>query len=93
MRTVIEPDLQNAQDFILRADHLIWVYPVWWGSVPAPMKGFIDQVFLHGYAFKKTGKSSLVGQVSKQQVSPAYLYHGYPSWFTDSVMKVPATQR
>lgn len=52
-RTELEPDLIEAQEMIKWADHLVWVYPVWWGSYPAIMKGFIDRVFLPGFAFKK----------------------------------------
>jgi len=52
-RTTLEPDLKKAQEDILWADHITWIYPVWWGSVPALMKGFIDRVFLPGFAFKK----------------------------------------
>ncbi len=52
-RTELEPDLLKAQELIKWAEHLVWVYPVWWGSVPAIMKGFIDRVFLPGFAFKK----------------------------------------
>lgn len=52
-RTELEPDLLQAQDTLKWADHLVWVYPVWWGSVPAVMKGFLDRVLLPGYAFKK----------------------------------------
>jgi len=52
-RTELEPDLLKAQELIKWADHLVWVYPVWWGSVPAIMKGFIDRAFLPGFAFKK----------------------------------------
>ncbi|MEM6771760.1 MAG: NAD(P)H-dependent oxidoreductase, partial [Bacteroidota bacterium] len=51
--TELEPDLLAAWDNILWADHLVWVYPVWWGSVPAVMKGFIDRLFLPGFAFRK----------------------------------------
>lgn len=52
-RTHLEYDLLEAQAMIKWADHLVWIYPVWWGSVPAIMKGFIDRVFLPGFAFKK----------------------------------------
>ena len=52
-RTELEPDLLEAQELIKWANHLVWVYPVWWGSVPAIMKGFIDRVFLPGFAFQK----------------------------------------
>ena len=56
-RIELEPDLLKAQEQIKWADHLVWVYPVWWGSVPAIMKGFIDRVFLPGFAFKKRENS------------------------------------
>ncbi len=52
-RTELEPDLLAAWEDIKWADHLVWIYPVWWGSVPAIMKGFIDRVFLPGLVFRK----------------------------------------
>jgi len=52
-RTELEPDLLESQELIKWANHIVWIYPVWWGSVPAMMKGFIDRVFLPGFAFKK----------------------------------------
>lgn len=48
----LEPDLENAQSLILWADHVAWFYPSWWGNAPALLKGFIDRVFLSGFAFK-----------------------------------------
>ncbi|MEO5595100.1 MAG: NAD(P)H-dependent oxidoreductase [Chitinophagaceae bacterium] len=56
-RTDLEPDLIDAQEKIKWADHLVWVFPVWWGSLPAILKGFIDRVFLPGFAFQKREKS------------------------------------
>jgi putative NADPH-quinone reductase len=51
-RIDLEPDLLEAWEKILWADHLVWVHPVWWGGFPAIMKGFIDRLFLPGLAFK-----------------------------------------
>lgn len=48
----LEPDLQAAQEAIRLAEHLVLVYPTWWGGMPALMKGFIDRTFLPGFAFK-----------------------------------------
>jgi putative NADPH-quinone reductase len=56
-RTELEPDLLDAQEKIKWADHLVWIYPVWWGSVPAIMKGFLDRVLLPGFAFEKKENS------------------------------------
>lgn len=38
-RTELEPDLLKAQELIKWADHIVWVFPVWWGSVLVIMKG------------------------------------------------------
>lgn len=51
-RMELEPDLIQAWDSILWADHLVWVHPVWWGGLPALTKGFVDRLFLPGMAYK-----------------------------------------
>lgn len=48
----LEADLLAAQADILWAEHLVFVYPIWWGSVPALLKGFLDRVLLPGFAFR-----------------------------------------
>ena len=48
----LEPDLQAAQADMLWAEHISLVYPSWWGSIPALLKGFLDRVLLPGFAFK-----------------------------------------
>jgi putative NADPH-quinone reductase len=48
----LEPDLQKAQERLLWAEHLVFVFPVWWGGWPALLKGFVDRVFLPGFAFR-----------------------------------------
>lgn len=49
---VLEDDLKLAQQHILWAQHIVVVHPVWWGSVPALLKGFFDRALLPGFAFK-----------------------------------------
>ncbi|MFP3592913.1 NAD(P)H-dependent oxidoreductase [Chryseobacterium sp. SIMBA_038] len=51
-RIELEPDLINAWEKIQWADHLVWIHPVWWGGLPAITKGFIDRLFLPGFAFR-----------------------------------------
>ncbi len=46
----LEPDLQSAQESIRWAEHLVFVYPIWWGTIPALLKGFIERVFAPGFA-------------------------------------------
>lgn len=46
------PDVKAEQDHIQWADILIYIYPIWWTGLPAMVKGYIDRVFSHGFAFK-----------------------------------------
>lgn len=53
----LEEDLAASQQLIKWADHVVMAYPNWWGFMPAIAKGFIDRVFLPGFAFKhRSGK-------------------------------------
>ncbi|HET6522271.1 MAG TPA: NAD(P)H-dependent oxidoreductase, partial [Geminicoccaceae bacterium] len=47
----VEDDLRRAQALIAWADHLVFVYPTWWGTMPARLKGFLDRVLTPGFAF------------------------------------------
>jgi len=48
----LEADLERAQRDIHWADHLVFVYPTWWGTFPALLKGFLDRVLTPGFAFR-----------------------------------------
>jgi len=89
-RTELEPDLVRSQKQLKDADHIVWIYPVWWGGVPAMMKGFLDRVLLPGFAFKKkegslfwdkylTGKSARVICTMDQPPLFYSLVNGKPS--------------
>lgn len=43
-------DLSEAQDGIRWADHLVLVYPLWLGSMPAMLQAFLEQVLRPGFA-------------------------------------------
>lgn len=48
----LEDDLIESQQLLQWADHVVMAYPNWWGFMPAITKGFIDRIFLPGFAFK-----------------------------------------
>lgn len=59
----LEPDLKKVQEDITWCNHFVFVYPLWWSSVPAVVKGMIDRMWLPRFAFSfiKTpdGKSTM----------------------------------
>lgn len=48
----LESCLVEFQNALTWADHLVFVAPIWWGGVPAKLKGLVDRTFLPGFAFR-----------------------------------------
>lgn len=45
------------QNLVTQSQRLIFIFPLWWGSYPAIIKGFFDRVLISSFAFKKIGNS------------------------------------
>lgn len=45
-------DVQREQARLLRNDALALVFPIWWWSFPAILKGWVDRVFTEGWAYR-----------------------------------------
>ena len=52
----VDPKVEDYQKRIKDADYLIFIFPIWWVSMPAILKGFFDKVFLKKFAFDTPGK-------------------------------------
>ncbi|MEM8524629.1 MAG: NAD(P)H-dependent oxidoreductase [Bacteroidota bacterium] len=89
-RTELEPDLLKSQETLKWADHLVWVYPVWWGSVPAIMKGFLDRVLLLAYAFKKREGSLWWDKFFTGKTARIICTMDQPTWFYRLFNKAPS---
>jgi 1,4-dihydroxy-2-naphthoate octaprenyltransferase len=48
----VEKDVRRAKQLIAWADHLVFVYPTWWGTMPGLLKAFLDRVLAPGFAFE-----------------------------------------
>ena len=80
-RTDLEPDLLSAQEKITWANHLVWIYHVLWGSFPAIMKGFIDRVFLPGFAFQKRENSVWWDKLLTNKTARIISTLDQPAWY------------
>jgi putative NADPH-quinone reductase len=77
--------LKQTQDDIRWAQHLVLVYPLWLGDMPALLKGFLEQVARPGFAFARDrmtpmAKKPLAGRSARVIVTmgmPALVYRWY----------------
>ncbi|MGW7294651.1 NAD(P)H-dependent oxidoreductase [Streptomyces xiamenensis] len=53
------PDVAREHRRLDRATDLVLVFPVYWWSMPALLKGWIDRVFVNGWAFDYVAGSHL----------------------------------
>jgi putative NADPH-quinone reductase len=88
-RTDLEPDLQNIRELISNANHLVFVYPNWWGTYPALLKGFIDRVFLPGFAFEYQEKSPFPKKLLKGKTARLIVTTDTPNWYYSLVYRKP----
>ena len=77
------PQVAAAQEAIRWAEHLVIVYPLWLGMMPALLKGFFEQVFRPGFAHRTDARgweALLKGRSARIVVTmgmPALVYRWY----------------
>ncbi len=77
--------IEQAQQTILWAEHLLILYPLWLGAMPPLLKAFLEQVFRPGFAIAKTQEGKvwtklLAGKSARIVVTmgmPALVYRWY----------------
>ena len=61
------PDIRGYQDRVSAADSLAFVFPVWWFSPPAMLKGFVERVLFEGFAFRFGRGGRVVGLLKHER--------------------------
>ena len=86
-----EAAILKAQELISWADHLVWVYPTWWGTMPALVKSFIEQTFMPGFAFKYKKSTQTVKWDKYLSGKSAHLISTMdaPTWYTKYLIGDP----
>jgi len=77
----LEQGLIDSQHMIKWADHLVFVYPTWWGTMPALLKGFIDKVFLPGFGFQYRKGSVWWDKLLKGKSARLIVTMDTPPWY------------
>jgi putative NADPH-quinone reductase len=81
-RKFMKPDLdiERSQELVKWAEHIVFIYPIWWASMPSLLKGWLDRVLAPGFAYNMKGAGSikhLTGRTAELIVTcgaPKFLY-------------------
>ncbi len=80
----VPPGLKEAQEAIAWADHLVFVYPLWLGAMPALLKAFLEQSFRPGFAIKAGARTLRPGLLTGKSARiiitmgmPGFFYRWY----------------
>jgi len=71
--------LEPAQEAIRKADHLVLVFPLWLGDVPALLKGFLEQVLRPGFAYAGAMDRGKFRQLLKGKSARVVVTMGMPA--------------
>lgn len=88
-RQELEPCLLEIREAISAAQHLVFVYPIWWGGPPALLKGLFDRVFLPGYAFRYRQGSQFWDRLLSGRRAHALVSMDTPPWYFRLVYRMP----
>jgi putative NADPH-quinone reductase len=77
--------MRDCQSSISWADHIVIIYPLWLGTMPALLKAFLEQVFRPGFAIRDVREGGWPGGLLKGKSArivvtmgmPAFVYRWY----------------
>ncbi len=76
----LDPKIETIQTAIRWADHLLIVYPLWLGTMPAVLKHFFEQVFRPNFAFAKSENNKWPKKLLQGKSAHIVVTMGMPAW-------------
>jgi putative NADPH-quinone reductase len=72
-------DIRDAQADIRWAEHLVIIYPLWLGTLPALLKGFFEQTFRYGFALDAGARDRMPKRLLKGRSARILVTMGMPA--------------
>ncbi|SMD14532.1 NAD(P)H-dependent oxidoreductase [Rhizobium sp. RU36D] len=76
----VPPAIAEAQTLIAAAQHVVVVFPLWLGDMPALVKGFFEQALRPGFAYSQKGNPMSPGLLKGRSMR-IVITMGMPGWY------------
>ncbi|GGB50778.1 NAD(P)H dehydrogenase (quinone) [Roseibium aquae] len=85
----LEPDLEAFWADLDWSEHFVLAHPLWWGGMPAKLKGLFDRVLLPGKAFRYVKGKAFPEGLLRGRTSEVLVTADTPGWFFRLVYGAP----
>lgn len=77
----IPPGMEEHVALVKQAEILVFVYPTWWSTLPAQLKGWVERVMIYGVAYTLNSNNKV--RPALTQVKHIYIFStfGSPRWY------------
>ena len=85
-----DAEIEHSQELIKWAEKIVFIYPIWWSSMPSLLKGWLDRVLTPGFAYNTqhtTSVKHLSGRTAELFMTcdaPAFYYR----WMTPTPVRL-----
>ncbi|TYK66722.1 NAD(P)H-dependent oxidoreductase [Colwellia echini] len=93
VQTSMEDSLESFQASLEWCEHLVILTPLWWGSLPAKLKGLIDRTFLPGFAFQYEKGKLIPKKLLKGKTARIIMTMDTPPWYYSIIQGAPAIKQ
>ncbi len=84
----LDPVLEEVLEDLKWSEHLVLSSPMWWGGLPAKLKGLFDRAFLPGRVFDtRVMKAGMPSPLLMKRSARVILTSDTPGWFMHLVYK------
>lgn len=89
----MEDSLKSFQESLQWCEHLVIFTPIWWGSLPAKLKGLIDRTFLPGFAFQYEKGKLIPKKLLPGKTARIIMTMDTPPWYYLLIQGAPAIKQ
>jgi putative NADPH-quinone reductase len=91
----LEPDLQAAYEALIACDHLVFVFPLWCGDMPALLKGFIERILQPDLIARENTENAMNWSIFQNKTARIVMTMGTPVsiyryWYRGHALKLLA---